>query len=240
MAGTIVIGICFGIVLLIFLPLYFTKKNDAAADQEEFEEYLLELKALNTKYMPHLRKLSANLNTINYWLKTGRDPSDDAKDAEKAKNESRFYEGLMDKAEAKQWEAAVKMAKKKKSTANEDVKALRIPEFELKGLDGIKLGQKEMKFFYSKEYGDIIYYCVTPQYIKKGRFKNVLFFTTARPTNIPMTFPYKYEGAQMLSLYKHPVQALWFIANWKRIREGLEGTSPEVAELDETLAEFDL
>ena len=60
-------------------------------------------------------------------------------------------------------------------------------------------------------------------------------------TNIPVVYPYKYEGAQMLSLYKHPAQTVWFLKNWKSIREGLEGGAYEdIVELDDSVADFDL
>jgi hypothetical protein len=54
-------------------------------------------------------------------------------------------------------------------------------------------------------------------------------------------YPHKYEGAQMLSLYKHPAQTVWFLKNWKLIREGLEGNASEMPPLDESITdEFDL
>jgi hypothetical protein len=91
------------------------------------------------------------------------------------------------------------------------------------------------------DYGDYIYYCATPEFLEAEDYKHVIFFTTARTTNIPLVYPHKYEGAQMLSLYKHPAQTVWFLKNWKLIREGLEGGAEEKAPLDESITdEFDL
>ena len=45
----------------------------------------------------------------------------------------------------------------------------------------------------------------------------------------------------MLSLYAHPAQTVWFLQNWKLIREGLESGKIEVPEIDESVTdEFDL
>ncbi len=239
MAGYIIFGICFGIIMLIVLPLYFTKQNEAIAAREEFEEYLERLKECDKKYYPHLRQLGKNLNIVNYWLKTGKDPTDSENNAEEAKKEDLFYGGRMDRLEARRWAAAVKKSLED-DEANKAKKSSRIPEFYLDRLKGMDFGQTEMKFTYSNQPGEYITYCGTPDALEKGMYKNVIFFTTARPTNLPLVYPYKYEGAQLFSLYKHPSQAIWFLNNWKRIREGLEGSTPEAERIDEKLAEFDL
>ena len=45
----------------------------------------------------------------------------------------------------------------------------------------------------------------------------------------------------MLSLYKHPAQTVWFLQNWKLIREGLEGAGKDAVTLDESITkDFDL
>ncbi|MCR5581314.1 MAG: hypothetical protein K6F66_06975, partial [Pseudobutyrivibrio sp.] len=94
---------------------------------------------------------------------------------------------------------------------------------------------------YSTDFGEAITYCVTPGALSKHMYRNVVYFTTARPSNIPLVYPHKYEGAQMLSLYKHPAQTVWFLQNWKLIREGLEGAGSADIPLDESITnEFDL
>ena len=101
--------------------------------------------------------------------------------------------------------------------------------------------QTEMKFWYSEDFGENIFYCVTPIALSKQMYKNIIYFTTARPANMPLVYPFKYEGAQMLSLYKHPAQTVWFLQNWKLIREGLESAALDIPELDESITnEFGL
>ncbi len=229
-----------GIALLIGLPFYFKRKNALEAAKHDFEEYLKDMVHLDKKYAPHLRLLTKNLNTINYWLKTGRDPAESEEDSEKVEKEDRFFAGLMNPVEAKKWKEAIKKAKES-DEEDEEVKSIRVSEFEVTGMDLSDVEQNEMKFYYNTDFGENIFYCVTPTALNKHLYRNVLFFTTARPTNIPLVYPYKYEGAQMLSLYKHPAQTVWFLQNWKLIREGLEGADKGEVNLDERITnDFDL
>ena len=229
-----------GITALIGLPIYFKYKNAMAAYRAEYEAYLKEMVALDKKYAPHFRQLNKHLNTINHWLKTGKDPEESEEEAEKAEKEDRFFAGLMDPLEAKKWKEALKKAKAE-DLEDFDVKAMRVDKFEVYGMEPMEVKQSEMKFAYAKEFDDCIYYCVTPEALSKHLYKNVLFFTTSRPTNLPLVYPYKYEGAQMLSLYKHPAQTVWFLKNWKLIREGLENmAADEPVELDDSIVDFDL
>lgn len=235
-----ILVILVGITLLIGLPFYFKRKNAIEAARQEFENYLKEMVRLDKQYAPHVRLLTNNLNTINYWLKTGRDPNESEEDSEKAEKENRFFAGLMNPVEAKKWKEAVRKAKED-DEEDLDIKSLRVEEFEVSGMEPSDVNQESMKFWYSSDFGDNIFYCVTPNAITKHLYKNVLFFTTARPTNIPLVYPYKYEGAQMLSLYKHPAQTVWFLRNWKLIREGLEGAGADTVPLDESITnDFDL
>ncbi len=239
MAGYIIICICVGIVLLIVLLLYFSKKNEEEAAKAEFQDYLNELHEIDTKYYPHMRQLGKNLNIVNYWLKTGHDPAQSEEDSENAKKEDLFYAGRMDKLEARKWANAVK---KSMEAEAEDAakKKSRVPEFTVENMNGLDWEQYEMKFIYSKDFGESICYCGTPEALEKQHYKYVVFFTTARPANLPLVYPYKYEGAQLVSLYKHPSQAYWFLDNWKLIRDGLEGTSAKATMVGESLAEFNL
>ncbi|WP_028235229.1 hypothetical protein [Pseudobutyrivibrio sp. MD2005] len=229
-----------GISLLVGLPMYFRRKNALDAYKKEFEEYLKNMVKLDKQYAAYIPQLNKNLNIINHWLKTGKDPTESEEESEKVEKEDRFFAGLMSPLEAKKWKEALKNA-----TAEEiedmDIKALRVNEFAVEGMDPSDVEQTEMNFYYSEDFGESIYYCVTPQAMTKHLYKNIIFFTTARPTNIPLVYPYKYEGAQMLSLYKHPAQTVWFLQNWKLIREGLESAYVEVPELDECVTDdFDL
>ena len=229
-----------GISALVGLPFYFKRKNALRAAREEFEYYLKLMVQMDKQYAPHVRLLTNNLNTINYWLKTGRDPSESEEDSEKAEKENRFFAGLMNPVEAKKWKDAVKKAKED-DEEDLEMKSLRVDEFEVTGMEPSDVDQASMKFWYSTDFGENIFYCVTPNAITKHLYRNVLFFTTARPSNIPLVYPYKYEGAQMLSLYKHPAQTVWFLQNWKLIREGLEGAGADTVALDESITnEFDL
>jgi len=229
-----------GINLLIGLPFYFKWKNNMEAARVAFEDYLKNMAQIDKQYQSHARILSKNLNTINYWLKTGKDPNETKEESEIVEKEDRFFAGLMDTMEARKWKAAVKKARQDDSE-DEDVKSIRVEEFEAIDMDPCDVEQTEMKFYYSTDFGENIFYCVTPQALSKHMYKNVLFFTTARPANMPLVFPYKYEGAQMLSLYKHPSQTVWFLKNWRLIREGLEGASPYDANIDESVTkDFDL
>jgi hypothetical protein len=229
-----------GIALLVGLPFYFGHKNTMNAYKEKYETYLKDMVALDKKYAPYLTQLHKNLNTINYWLKTGKDPAESEEEAERAEKEDRFFAGLMNALEAKKWKEAVKNAKQDE-IEDLDVKALRVEEFDVTGMEASDVEQTSMKFYYSEDFGEQIFYCVTPEAMSKRLYKNIVYFTTARPTNIPLVYPYKYEGAQMLSLYKHPAQTVWFLANWKLIREGLESAYSEVPELDESVTDdFDL
>nr|MCR4695058.1 hypothetical protein [Pseudobutyrivibrio sp.] len=156
----LIIGICVGIALMVTLPLYFTRKNEAAAAKEEFEEYIDKLRACDHKYSPLSRQLSNNLNTINFWLKTGRNPADDDEDSKIAENAHRFYSGQMDRVEARRWANAVKEAQNSEAAVKE-AKAKRNKEFTLTGLKGMDFGQSEMTFYYDRTYSDQIYYCVS-------------------------------------------------------------------------------
>jgi hypothetical protein len=229
-----------GIALMVSMPMHFRRKNAREALQKEFEEYVKKMIRQDKHYAPYRAELSDNLNTINYWLKTGRDPTLSDEDAERVEKENRFFAGLMNPVEAKKWKEAVKQAKMEKDV-DEEIKSLRVNEFFVKNMDPSDVEQKAMRFFYSDQDGENIYYCVTPEAVEKHMYRNVIFFTTARPTNIPMVYPHKYEGAQMLSLYKHPAQTVWFLQNWKLIRDGLEGYSEELPDIDESVTnKFDL
>ena len=229
-----------GICLLIGLPLYFKQKNTLEAYRKEFENYLKEMVRLDKQYASHVTQLNKNLNTINYWLKTGKDPTESEEEAENAQKADRFFAGLMSPLEAKKWKEAINKAKEQ-NDEDFDIKSLRVDEFNVTGMEPCDVNQTEMKFHYSSDFGENIFYCVTPEAVAKHLYKNVVFFTTARPTNIPLVFPYKYEGAQMLSLYKHPAQTVWFLRNWKLIREGLESALIDAPELDESVTnDFDL
>lgn len=226
--------------LLIGMPIYFKRKNAKAAARAAFQEQWDDMVALDKHYAPHIQQLNKNLNIINYWLKTGKDPTESEAEAEKQEKEDRFFAGLMNPLEAKKWKEAVKKAKEE-NNIDLDIKSIRVEEFQVYDMDPMEVDQTEMKFNYCTDAGEYIYYCVNPEAIEKKMYRHVVFFTTSRPTNIPLVYPYKYEGAQMLSLYKHPGQTVWFLKNWRLIREGLEGDYDEEAvELDEDVADFDL
>lgn len=226
--------------LLIGMPIYFKRKNAKAAARAAFQEQWDDMVALDKHYAPHIQQLNKNLNIINYWLKTGKDPTESEEEAEKQEKEDRFFAGLMNPLEAKKWKEAVKKAKEE-NNIDLDIKSIRVEEFQVYDMDPMEVDQTEMKFNYCTDAGEYIYYCVNPEAIEKKMYRHVVFFTTSRPTNIPLVYPYKYEGAQMLSLYKHPGQTVWFLKNWRLIREGLEGDYDEEAiELDEDVADFDL
>lgn len=232
--------ILIGIQLLVGMPIYFKKKNVKAALQAEFDDYVRGMVKLDKQYAPHIQQLNKHLNTINYWLKTGKDPNENEEDSEKAEKEDRFFAGLMDPLEAKKWRKAVKEAKKKGEQEDQEVKDLRVPAFTVTGMEPLDVKQPKMKFYYATDFGEYIYYCVTPGNISKKMYKQVLYFTTSRPGNMPLVYPHKYDGAQMLSLYKHPAQTVWFLKNWKLIREGLEHQDEVLPELDADISEFDL
>ncbi len=235
-----ILVIVVGISALVGLPFYFKRKNDLQAAREEFEYYLKLMVQMDKQYAPHVRLLTNNLNTINYWLKTGKDPSESEEEAEKAEQEDRFFKGLMNPVEAKKWKDAVKKAKQE-DLEDFDIKSIRVNEFDVKDMEPCDVGQTDMKFYYSDDFGENIYYCINPDAVSKRLYRHLVFFTTARTTNIPLVYPYKYEGAQMLSLYTHPAQTVWFLQNWKLIREGLESGKIEVPEIDESVTdEFDL
>ncbi|MBR4706559.1 MAG: hypothetical protein IKP29_00725 [Pseudobutyrivibrio sp.] len=238
-AVNVLIIIC-GIALMISLPFYFKRKNAMDAANAKHEEYLKDMLRIDKNYAPYQRQLSKNLNIINYWLKTGKDPAESEEDSENVEKADRFFAGLMNPVEAKKWKESIKKARE--SDEDEyDVKSLRVDEFSVTNMEPTDLDQTEAHFYYSHDYGENIFYCVTLEAFEKRYYRNILYFTTARPTNLPLVYPYKYEGAQMLSLYNHPSQAVWFLKNWKMIREGLEGQDQEVVPIDESVTEdFDL
>ena len=226
--------------LLIGMPIYFKHKNQRNAARAAFKEQWEDMVALDKHYAPHIQQLNKNLNIINYWLKTGKDPTESEEESEKQQQEDKFFDGLMDPLEAKKWKEAVRKAKEEKNI-DLDLKSFRVEEFQVSDMDPMDVKQTKMNFNYCTDNGDYIYYCATPKAIDSKMYRHVVYFTTSRPTNIPLVYPYKYEGAQMLSLYKHPGQTVWFLKNWKLIREGLEGAiDPEEVELDEDVVEFDL
>ncbi|QFJ55918.1 hypothetical protein [Pseudobutyrivibrio xylanivorans] len=226
--------------LLIGLPIYFKRKNVRNAARAAFQKQWDDMVTLDKQYAPHIQQLNKNLNIINYWLKTGKDPTESEEEAEKQEKEDRFFAGLMDPLEAKKWKEAVRKAKEEHNI-DLDIKEIRVDEFRVYDMDPMDVNQTKMDFKYCTDCGDYIYYCATPDAVDKKMYRHVVYFTTSRPTNLPIVYPFKYEGAQMLSLYKHPSQTVWFLKNWKLIREGLEGQMEEEAvELDESITEFDL
>ena len=54
---------------------------------------------MDKQYAPHVRLLTNNLNTINYWLKTGRDPNESEEDSEKASEDDKKDENEPKKSE---------------------------------------------------------------------------------------------------------------------------------------------
>lgn len=229
-----------GVQLLVAMPIYFRKKNVRVARTAQYEEYVSNMLEQDKIYAQHSRQLNKNLNIINYWLKTGKDPTENEEDSEKAEQEDRFFAGLMDPLEVRKWKKSIKAAKEDNSV-DEDIKSLRIDEFTARGMEPMEVEQDEMTFYYMTDYGEYIYYCVTPEFLELGDYKHVIYFTTSRSANIPLVYPHKYEGAQMLSLYKHPAQTVWFLKNWKLIREGLEGGIDDLPPIDESVTdEFDL
>jgi len=233
MVGYVVLFIIIGILLLIWMPWYFIRKNNKGASQAAFEEYLKEMNKYDKSYMPHIAQLSNNLDMINYWLKTGNEPAE-LQEASGAKNKSKVL-------------SSDQMAKWSPSDdedllgPNEIAKAMRNPDFVVYDLEPNEFGQDEVQFFYSSDYIDYVYYCATPEALEKKFYKNVLYFTTSKPTQIPVVYPNKYEGAQMLSLYKHPCQAIWFLKNWKKIRNALEIAAEGLPAMEETsLDQFDI
>lgn len=232
--------IFFGIALLIGLPMYFKKKNIIEAAKKEYEANLKEMVQLDKQYAPYISQLNKNLNIINHWLKTGKDPTESEEESEKVEKEDKFFAGLMSPLEAKKWREAIKKAKEE-DNIDFDIKSLRVNEFDVNDMNPCDVKQTKMTFNYSDDFGENIYYCINPDAITKHLYRHLIFFTTARTTNIPLVYPYKYEGAQMLSLYKHPAQTVWFLQNWKLIREGLESADVDIPELDESVTdEFDL
>ena len=232
--------IFFGIALLIGLPMYFKKKNIIEAAKREYEANLKEMVQLDKQYAPYISQLNKNLNIINHWLKTGKDPTESEEESEKVEKEDKFFAGLMSPLEAKKWKEAIRKAKEE-DNIDFDIKSLRVNEFDVNDMNPCDVKQTKMKFNYSDDFGENIYYCINPDAITKHLYRHLIFFTTAITTNIPLVYPYKYEGAQMLSLYKHPAQTVWFLQNWKLIREGLESADVDIPELDESVTdEFDL
>ena len=229
-----------GLNLMVGLPIHFLRKNARREARQQFQEYWQGLVNLDKQYAPHIEELNKHLNTINYWLKTTVDPTESEEDKERVEQEDRFFAGLMNPLEAKKWKEAVKNARAEAET-DESLKAARVRDFYVDNMEPMEVEQTKMNFVYAPEYDDCIYYCVTPEALMKQEYRHVIFFTTSRPTGIPIAYPYKYEGAQMLSLYKHPAQTVWFLKNWKLIREGLEGGSEEdIVPLDESITDFDL
>ena len=230
----LIIGLC----LLIGLPIYFRKKNARNAAKEEFKAWWDDMVAVDKYYAPYMRELNKNLNIINYWLKTGKDPTESEEEAEKQEQADRFFDGLMTPLEAKKWKESVKNSD---DEVDFDMKSIRVENFEAVDMDPMDVNQSKMTFKYCTDSGEYIYYCATPQFLEKQMYRLCVFFTTARTTNLPLVYPYKYEGAQMLSLYKHPGQTVWFLKNWKLIREGLEENYEDrQVELDESIKDFDL
>lgn len=239
----IIVLILVGIPLLLILPKYFVKTNTRQAAQNEFEKYVKRLSALNKQYVPHQKQLISNLNLINYFLKTGKDPHDPQAEEERRIQEDRYQRKLMTPQEAQEYEES--KARSLLETANmvevdQQAKDIRQDEFEVDRLEPCDVEQSSMKFYYKTDFGEYIYYCVTPAAIEKKYYNNVLYFTTSRPASMPLVYPHKYEGAQMLSLYKHPAQAIWFLQNWKVIRDAMECKPDEPVKLNETISDFDL
>ena len=85
--------------LLIGMPIYFKRKNAKAAARAVFQEQWDDMVSLDKHYAPHIQQLNKNLNIINYWLKTGKDPTESEEEAEKQEKEDRFFAGLMNPLE---------------------------------------------------------------------------------------------------------------------------------------------
>lgn len=240
----VTVNICIlfiGLTLLAGLPFYFKRKNAKEAATNSFQSKWNEMVALDKMYALHINELNQHLNTINYWLKSGKDPTLSEEESERQEQEDKFFAGLMTPLEIKKWKASVEKAREANELEDLDVKSLRVNEFTVTDMDPMEVEQYEMDFTYATDSGEYIYYCATPEAIEKKMYRHAIFFTTARPTNLPIIYPYKYEGAQMLSLYKHPGQTVWFLKNWKLIREGLEANLELMKiELDEDIKEFDL
>ena len=90
----------------------------------------------------------------------------------------------MSPLEAKKWREAIQKAKEE-DNIDFDMKSLRVNEFEVTGMAPSDVNQTEMKFYYSEDFGENIYYCVTEDAISRHMYKNVVFFTTARPIPMP-------------------------------------------------------
>jgi hypothetical protein len=133
--------------LLIGMPIYFKRKNAKAAARAAFQEQWDDMVSLDKHYAPHIQQLNKNLNIINYWLKTGKDPTESEEEAEKQEKEDRFFAGLMNPLEAKKWKEAVKRAKGEYDP-DFDVKSLRVPEFSAEDMEPMDVEQTEMKFNY--------------------------------------------------------------------------------------------
>ena len=217
----IIIAILVGVQLIIILPRYFIKSNNRKAAQASFDSFVKELSKYDKQYGAYGRQLTKTLNVINYWLRTGNDPAELDLNIE-----------------------SDELRDKERVAAMEDnivVKEKRNAEFDVYGLEENEFGQESATFHYSHDYIECIYYCITPEALEKKYYRNVIYCTTSKPTNIPMVYPYKYDGAQMISLYKHPSQAMWFVKNWKKIREELEAVSEEPdLEMDAALDDFNL
>jgi len=105
---TINIFICaIGVMLLFLMPVYFKQKNTRRAVEAEYESYISKMEKDDKLYAQHTRQLNKNLNIINFWLKTGKDPSENEEDSETVEQEDRFFAGLMDPMEAKRWKKSV-------------------------------------------------------------------------------------------------------------------------------------
>ena len=236
-----ILVVAVGVQLVVITPMYFLKKNRRQAAEAEVQEFIRQMGRLDKQYASHQRQLAKDLNLINYWLKTGNDPDEVMSQDEKDANASKFKQAPMGAEDAKKWTAVLEADKFGKSEDNVEVKALRNGEFTVTDMEPADAGLTEAAFTYSDDYYENIYYCINPEMLEKKYYKYVIYFTTARATQIPMTYPHKYDGAQMLSLYKHPSQAIWFIKNWKRIREELERhDDTEVYEIDDSITDFDL
>ncbi|MCF0130702.1 MAG: hypothetical protein HUJ71_03195 [Pseudobutyrivibrio sp.] len=228
----IVIGIAMCAVAVFFATKAFGIANSNEVYRKKLEDYLRRLVRLDKQYSAGMPQIQKNLNKITFLLRTGNEePEFSEKEKPKTQMEIEALSLRLEK-EKKLLEMACK--------TNEAAKACRNGEFHVDFMDENPGGTVSMDFYYSEEYGEQIFYCVTPEALDEKKYRYALYFTTAMPNLLPAVYPHKYEGATMRSLYSHPSQAIWFLSNWKLIREKLESIPEATTDMDHILSDFNV
>ncbi|MCF0129634.1 MAG: hypothetical protein HUJ70_13715 [Pseudobutyrivibrio sp.] len=219
--------------MLVLCTSLFGMKNSNKAYRDQLEEFVTNMVRMDKRYSSQMRKINKNMGKINFFLRTGNEePEFEEREAPKNSMEIAALNLALEREKKIMDQACI---------VNEEAKNQRNHEFHVSNMKPEPLDITSMDFRYFMEEGaDQIMFCANENALELKKYQYAIYFTTMMPGRLPKDYPHKRDGATLRSIYDHPSMAIWFLTNWRQIREQLEKVETISADVTNALSDFNI